>query len=133
VRSIEDRLADGQDEIVERIAYQLSAYRPCGATALGPAEITSQVANLVGGFVESLRSRRVAPFVDGVRAFFADSPGSERLACAEVHTALDLLEDLALQSVADASGVASPETSSAIQSLLAAAREVVPRETKCEA
>jgi hypothetical protein len=132
VRAIEDRLADGQDEIVERIAYQLSAYRPCGATALGPAEITSQVALLVGGLVESLRSRRVAPFVDSVRGLFAETPGNERLACAEVHSALDLLEDLSLQSVADSSGLPSPEASSAIRALLDAARDVVPRETKCE-
>jgi hypothetical protein len=132
VRGIEDRLTDGQDEIVERIAYQLSAFRPCGATALGPAEITAQVSAVVAGFIEALRSRRVAPFVDGVRGFFGDETHDERLACAEVHTVLDLLEELALQAVADPAGRADADAASAIRALVGAGREIVPRETKCE-
>jgi hypothetical protein len=131
VRPLEEKLADGQDEIVERIAYQLSAYRPCGSTALGPAEVTQQVSLLVGGLIESLRARRVAPFVDSVRASFADVQDGERFAFAELHMVLDLLEDLVLQSLG---GPAGPprDVTAAIRKLVDAGREIVPRDTKLE-
>jgi hypothetical protein len=121
-------LADGQDEIVERIAYQISAYRPCGSTSLGPAEITAQVAQLVGGFVESLRARRVAPFVDTVRGAVADVPGRERFASAEMHTLLDLLEELAVRSLGGPQDVPS-EAIDVVRKLVDAGREIIPRET----
>ncbi len=131
MRPLEEKLADGQDEIVERIAYQLSAFRPCGSTALGPAEVTAQVSTLVASFVESLRVRRVAPFVDAVRAAFADVPTGERFACAELHTVLDLIEELALQSLGGRTGPPK-DVAAAVRRLVDAAREIVPRETKCE-
>ena len=130
MRALADRLADGQDEIVERITYQLSAYRPCGATLLGPAEITGRIALLVGDFIESLHTRRVAPFVDRVRAMAEEGPEGERLAGAELQTALDLLEDLALQSVTERTGLTPPEASFAIRSLVDAGRSALPAETR---
>ena len=131
MRPLEEKLADRQGEIVERIAYQLSAYRPCGSTTLGPAEVTEQVSALVGGLIESLRVRRVAPFVESVRASFADVPAGERFACAELHTVLDLIEELTLQSLG---GPAGPprDVTAAIRKLIEAGREIVPRETKLE-
>ena len=131
MRPLEEKLADGQDEIVERIAYQLSAYRPCGSTTLGPAEVTAQVSSLVGGFIESLRIRRVAPFLECVRASLADVPAGDRFACAELHTVLDLLEELALQSLGGPAGPPKDVTA-AVRKLVDAGREIVPRETKLD-
>jgi hypothetical protein len=130
VRPIEQRLADSRDAIVENIAYQLSAFRPCGSTALGPAEITARIATFVDAFVEALGARRIAPFVDSLRAA-ADRPG-ERLAPAELHTVLDLLEDAAVRSVAESPDPARNQVDAAIRSLIEAGREAVPRDSRLE-
>jgi hypothetical protein len=133
VRALEQTLADGRDEIVERIAGQLGAYRPCASTALGPAGISSLVSALVDGFIESARTRRVAPFVDGVRAAAAGGRGAERLPGAEMHTILDLLQDLAADSVAAQSGGRPvPDQLAVIRSLVDAARDAVPRDSRLD-
>ncbi|MBI5488189.1 MAG: hypothetical protein HY905_12725 [Deltaproteobacteria bacterium] len=132
MRSIEDRLAEGQDAIAERIAYQISAFHPCGATTMGPSAIAAQVSAVVSGFVEALRSRQVAPFVTVVQDMLGAEQAAERLACAEIHTVLDLLEDLALASVSDAGGRPTAQTSAVIRTLIAQGRDSVPRETKCD-
>ena len=133
MRTLEEKLAEAKDEIAERIAHQISAFHPCGATALGPGVIAVQVASVVTGFVEALRSRRVAPFLDAVRDLQREPAAPDRLACAEVHTVLDLLEDLALASVADAGGHPTAQASTVIRTLIAQGREAVPRETRCDA
>ena len=133
MRTIEEKLAEGKDEIAERIAHQISAFHPCGATALGPGAIAVQVASVVTGFIEALRSRRVAPFLDAVQELQRDPSAPDRLACAEIHTVLDLLEDLAVASVSDPGGRPAAQASRVIRTLIAQGREAVPRETRCDA
>ncbi|MBI5502150.1 MAG: hypothetical protein HY907_18040 [Deltaproteobacteria bacterium] len=132
MRTIEDRLAEGKDVIAERIAYQISAFHPCGATTMGPSAIAAQVSAVVSGFVEALQSRQIAPFVTAVQELLGAEQAAERLACAEIHTVLDLLEDLALASVAETGGRPTVQASTVIRTLIAQGRESVPRETKCE-
>lgn len=130
MRPFEERVIDGRDEIVEIIATQLSAFRPCGATILGPAEILERVSALVDAFLEALRTRRVTPFVENVRGTVGDDPCGERLLLAEVQMVLDVLEDLTLRSIADPSGRASPEAEAVVRSLIAAGREALPAEQR---
>jgi len=128
VRPFEERVVDGRDEIVEIIATQLSAFRPCGATSLGPAEILERISALVDAFLDALRTRRVTPFVENVRGTVGDDPCGDRLHPAEVQMVLDLLEELAIRSIADPSGRSGPEAAAVVRSLIAAGREALPAE-----
>jgi hypothetical protein len=132
VRPFEERVVDGRDEIVEIIATQLSAFRPCGATTLGPAEILERISALVDAFLEALRSRRVTPFVEHVRGTVGDDPCGERLMLAELQMVLDLLEDLSLRSLAAPAGRDDAEAVAVIRSLVDAGRGVLPRESRFE-
>ncbi|MBN1770219.1 MAG: hypothetical protein JXB32_03065 [Deltaproteobacteria bacterium] len=126
MRPFEERVVDGRDEIVEIIATQLSAFRPCGATTLGPAEILERISALVDAFLEALRTRRVTPFVEHVRGTVGDDPGGERLLPAELQMVLDLLEELSLRSVADPRGRTTGKATVVVRSLIAAGREALP-------
>jgi len=132
MRTIEDRLIEGKDDIAERIAYQISAFHPCGATTMGPSTVAAQVSAVVSGFVEALQSRQVAPFVTAVQDMLGKEHAAERLACAEIHTVLDLLEELALASVSEVGGRPTAQASAVIRTLIAQGRDSVPRETKCD-
>lgn len=128
MRPFEERVVDGRDEIVEIIATQLSAFRPCGATTLGPAEILERISALVDAFLEALRTRRVTPFVESVRGTVGDDPCGDRLLLAEAQMVLDLLEELALRSIADPSGRSGPEATAVVRSLIDAGRAALPAE-----
>jgi hypothetical protein len=128
VRPFEERVVDGRDEIVEIIATQLSAFRPCGATTLGPAEILERISALVDAFLEALRTRRVTPFVEHVRATVGDHPCGECLMLAEQQMVLDLLEELCLRSIADPDGRNTAEATAVVRALIAAGREALPSE-----
>ena len=132
VRPFEERVVDGRDEIAEIIATQLSAFRPCGATTLGPAEILERISALVDAFLEALRTRRVTPFVEHVRGTVGDEPCDECLMLAELQMVLDLLEELSLRSIADPQGRNTAEETVVVRSLIEAGRAALPRESRYE-
>lgn len=125
---LEEKVLDGRDEIVEFIVRQLGAFRPCGATTLGPAEILERVSALVDAFLEALRTRRVSPFVENVRRAAGNERHGERFLGAELQMIFDLLEELAVRSIADPSGRGNPEATAVVRSLIAAGREALPGE-----
>lgn|GEM_PF-2432504 len=128
MRRFEDRVVDGRDEFVEILATQLSAVRPCGATALGPAEILERVSALVDGFLEALRTRRVTPFVEIVGGAVGDDPRGDRFLPAEARMILDLLEELAVRLVGDPGGRGASEAVAVVRSLIEAGRGALPSE-----